>query len=160
MHQIRLADEKDLPAILQVYADARAFMAKTGNPNQWGNHHPPKAMLEEDIRIRKLYVVTSGEQVKGVFYFTLDPDPTYAVIYEGAWHSNAPYGTIHRIASGGSKGIFSDVLNFCLEQCPYIRIDTHHDNAVMQHVLEKHGFKRCGIIYLADGQPRIAYDKK
>ena len=159
MYQIRLAKESDLPAILQIYADARAFMARTGNPNQWGSHHPPKAMLEEDIRIQKLHVVTRDDQVEGVFYFTLDPDPTYAEIYDGVWHSDQQYGTIHRIASGGNKGIFRSVLEFCLKQCPYIRIDTHHDNAVMQHVLDKHGFRRCGIIYLADGQPRIAYDR-
>lgn len=159
MYQIRLARWEDLPEILRIYSEARAFMAKTGNPNQWGDHHPPKAMLEEDIRIQKLYVVTRQDRVEGVFYFTLDPDPTYVVIYDGAWHSDRQYGTIHRIASGGSKGIFRDVLEFCTEKCPYLRIDTHHDNVVMQHVLHKHGFQRCGIIYLADGQPRIAYDR-
>lgn len=159
MYQIRLAKESDLPAILQIYADARAFMARTGNPNQWGCHHPPRAMLEDDIRIQKLHVVTRGDQVEGVFYFTLDLDPTYAEIYDGAWHLDQQYGTIHRIASGGNKGIFRSVLEYCVKQCPYIRIDTHHDNAVMQHVLDKHGFRRCGIIYLADGQSRIAYDR-
>lgn len=29
----------------------------------------------------------------------------------------------------------------------------------MQHLLEKYGFVRCGIIYLPDGAPRIAYQK-
>jgi hypothetical protein len=28
----------------------------------------------------------------------------------------------------------------------------------MQHVVEKHGFQRRGIIYIADGTPRIAYE--
>jgi RimJ/RimL family protein N-acetyltransferase len=39
-----------------------------------------------------------------------------------------------------------------------IRVDTHHDNATMQHVITKAGFSRRGIIYLADGDPRIAYE--
>ena len=159
MYQIRLAENKDLPEILQIYADARAFMTKTGNPNQWGNHHPPRAMLEADILNRKLYVAVKNERVEGVFFFTLEPDPTYVKIYDGAWHSDGQYGTIHRIASGGGKGIFQDVLEFCLKACNYLRIDTHHDNVVMQHVVEKYGFQRCGIIYLVDGQPRIAYDR-
>ena len=36
-------------------------------------------------------------------------------------------------------------------------IDTHEKNKTMQHVVEKLGFKRCGIIYIEDGTPRIAY---
>lgn len=38
-----------------------------------------------------------------------------------------------------------------------IRIDTHADNKTMQHLIEADGFTRCGIIYIADGTPRIAY---
>ena len=29
----------------------------------------------------------------------------------------------------------------------------------MQHLIEKNGFKRCGIIHIADGSPRIAYER-
>ena len=38
-----------------------------------------------------------------------------------------------------------------------IRSDTHADNKTMQHLIEADGFTRCGIIYIADGTPRIAY---
>ncbi len=31
---------------------------------------------------------------------------------------------------------------------------------VMQKVFEKNGFKRCGIIYVEDGTPRIAYQRE
>ena len=31
---------------------------------------------------------------------------------------------------------------------------------MMQHVLEKNGFVPCGIIYVEDGSPRIAYQTK
>ena len=34
-----------------------------------------------------------------------------------------------------------------------------NDNQIMQHLLEKNGFTRCGIIHVADGTPRIAYQK-
>ena len=49
-------------------------------------------------------------------------------------------------------------LAFCKGIISHIRIDTHQDNKVMQHVVEKHGFRRRGIIYIADGSPRIAYE--
>ena len=40
-----------------------------------------------------------------------------------------------------------------------IRIDTHRDNKIMQHNLLKYGFTYCGIIYLANGDERLAYQK-
>ena len=66
--------------------------------------------------------------------------------------------TIHRIASlGRAKGIFSCAVDYCKGFADSIRIDTHEENKVMQrHILSK-GFKRCGIIYLENGDPRIAY---
>ena len=38
-------------------------------------------------------------------------------------------------------------------------IDTHKDNAIMQHNIVKHGFSYCGIIHLASGDERLAYQK-
>ena len=40
-----------------------------------------------------------------------------------------------------------------------IRIDTHHDNKIMQHNILKHGFTYCGIIYLLSGDKRLAYQR-
>ena len=80
------------------------------------------------------------------------------VIYDGQWGSEEPYGTIHRIASDGSGGVFAACLSWCRGQIGHLRIDTHRDNHVMQHIVEKHGFQRRGIIYIADGTPRIAYE--
>lgn len=158
MYQIRCAIPEDLPRILEIYAYAREFMAKTGNPNQWGKTNPPVETLEEDIRQGNLYVV-ENEGIHGVFAYFTEPDPTYSYIEDGAWLSNTPYGTIHRVAGDGSGGVFSAVLSYAVARNPHVRIDTHHDNRVMQHVLAKHGFRRTGIIYLKNGDPRIAYEK-
>lgn len=155
---IRAATREDLPEILRIYSAARAFMAKTGNPNQWGSSHPAQALLEEDIRIGRLYV-RELEGVHGVFAFFLGRDPTYSRIDGGAWRSDAPYGTIHRIASDGfAPGWLQEVLAFCRDIIPNLRIDTHTDNRVMQHLVTKHGFLYSGIIYLENGDPRLAYE--
>ena len=53
----------------------------------------------------------------------------------------------------------SPSVNWCLEHCESLRADTHADNKIMQHLLEKNGFTRCGIIHVADGTPRIAYQR-
>ena len=100
-------------------------------------------------------------EMEAVFAFVLGPDPTYAKIEDGQWLNDAlPYGTIHRLASAGKRpGVATDVINWCLEHCESLRADTHADNKIMQHLLEKNGFTRCGIIHVADGTPRIAYQR-
>ena len=158
-YSVRKAEPADLPVIEKIYAYARGFMASTGNPNQWGTTHPPVDQLLEDIRQGRLYAVWGEDGIHGVFYFWIGNDPTYDKIYDGAWHRNDPYGTIHRIAGDGSGGILSAAVEFCAQQIDYLRIDTHHDNRVMQKAVEKLNFRACGIIYVEDGTPRIAYDR-
>ena len=155
--RIRPATQADMAEILDIYAQARRFMAENGNPTQWGQHHPAQQILEEDILLRRLYVVEDGERLCGVFMFQVGDDPTYAHI-EGSWRSKAPYGVIHRIAGVGG-GVFSAALEYCSSVIRHLRIDTHADNKPMQHVVEKAGFSRRGIIYVEDGTPRIAYDR-
>ena len=154
---IRLAEPSDLPAILSIYEIARRFMRENGNPTQWGDSNPPRAVLEEDIRLGRLYVDIQDGAIHSVFAFILGEEPTYAHI-EGAWINDAPYGTIHRIAGDGTvKGAFGRCMEFCKARSGELRIDTHENNRVMRHLIAKHGFLECGIIYVADGSPRIAY---
>ena len=35
-------------------------------------------------------------------------------------------------------------------QCGHLRIDTHGDNTVMQNLVKKAGFTRCGTIYVVE----------
>lgn len=155
---VRLAEQKDLEAIEEIYRAARQYMKETGNPTQWGNTHPAREMLEEDIFLRRLYVVEENCVIHGVFALIFGEEPTYSCIENGTWLNEEPYATIHRVAGDGvTKGIFGQCLEFCRSKCSNLRIDTHHDNHTMQHLIEKNGFVRCGIIYVEDGTPRIAY---
>lgn len=156
---IRKAVGEDLPAIRRVYRAAKAYMVKSGNPRQWEEGYPD-CVLDRDLEKGQLYVLCdAGGGIHAAFVLALGEEPTYAVIEDGAWTSSAPYGTIHRLGSDGeTKGVFSQCLDFCRAVCPYLRADTHHDNTTMQHLLEKHGFVRRGIIHVYDGSPRIAYE--
>lgn len=156
---IQKADISQLPRILEIYEKARAFMAESGNPDQWGTVYPPEEMIRQDIRDGKSYVNLKGEHIQAVFYFAVEADPTYGYI-EGAWLNDAPYGVIHRIAVDGSgRGVAAECFAFAAQRCENIRIDTHEKNIPMQRCLTKNGFTRCGTIYLEDGDPRIAYQK-
>lgn len=157
---IRLASMCDFDALWEVYLEARQFMKDTGNPNQWGDFNPTPAMLEQDITEQKLYLVVREDRICGVFFFNIGADPWYAVIDQGKWMSDAPYGVLHRVAAKtAEKGVFKECLDFALSQISHLRIDTHADNKVMQHVLNKNGFTYCGIVYMDNGEPRLAYER-
>lgn len=158
-YQIRKAQRADVSSIERLYAFARTFMEEHGNPDQWGNVYPPTKQIQCDIEEEKLYLVQDDIGVHGVFYFSIEEDPTYAVIKEGTWRSDITYGVIHRIAGDGSGGILRTAVEFAGNQIGYLRIDTQADNYVMQNALEKLGFSRRGIITIDDGTTRIAYDR-
>jgi RimJ/RimL family protein N-acetyltransferase len=158
--RIRKTEETDLEKILQIYSHAREAMKKNGNPTQWGDTRPSEATIRKDIQDGNSYVVEENGRICGVFSFIIGEEPTYARIEQGQWKNDAPYGTIHRVASDGTeKGILLHCLEYCEQQISNIRIDTHNDNRIMQHLLEKAGYEKCGIIYVEDGSPRIAYQK-
>ena len=142
----------------EIFARARRFMVETGNPNQWTNGYPSDDFLRQDIQSGDSYVCIEDDHIVATFVLRGGIDPTYNVIYDGAWLDDTPYATIHRIASSGEvKGIFRQVLQYALQHYCSIRIDTHRDNLVMQHVVLQAGFQYCGIIHCWNGDERLAY---
>lgn len=167
LYRVRKADKKDLSRIYEIYAIARKFMRDNGNDAQWGEGDRPEDLLEEDIRQGTLYVLEEEtddkkknlEKIHAVFVFMEGPDPVYTRIEQGKWMSDSEYSAVHRVASDGTvHNILGQIMDYCKAKKPHLRIDTHEDNKVMQHVLEKYGFARCGIVYMPDRSPRIAYE--
>ncbi len=160
MTEIRKTHPEELDRVMEIYASAQSFMVSSGNPNQWKVGYPKKETIEEDIRAGRHYVCVIDGKIECVFMYYEEPDPTYSVIYGGAWPNDRPYGTIHRIASaGGIKRIADSCISYCFSLCKNLRIDTHKDNKVMQAVLARNGFRYCGIIHLLNGDERLAFQK-
>ena len=159
MINIRHTENSDLTDVMRIYEHARAQMKINGNPNQWRDTYPPEALIIDDIKNKNSYVIKKDGVICGVFAFIIGVDPTYQRI-EGQWKNNAPYGVIHRVASNGiMRGVFPACVKFCEAKISNLRVATHYDNKIMQHQIEKSGFEKCGIIYIEDGSPRIAYQK-
>ena len=162
--EIRKSTEQDFEKMMELYDHARDFMAKHGNPNQWGpTHWPPEQLIHQDIANGNSYVCVHDGRIVGTFFFLCgsDIEPTYCTIEDGAWHDDSAYGVVHRLAGDGSvKGIGAFCLNWAYEQCGHLRVDTHGDNKVLQNLLQKLGFTHCGTIYVQeDNYPRLAYEK-
>ena len=155
---IRKATYSDIESIMPIYDSARNFMRSRGNTVQWVNGYPSEQQVRRDIDNGNLYVGTIDERIAFVFAFILGEDPTYSRIDDGQWLDDAPYGTIHRLATLAiEKGAFESCLRYCLKIIDNIRMDTHEQNLPMRKIAERFGFVRCGIIYVAAGTPRIAY---
>lgn len=159
MISIRKGTVGDIDAILECYEIARWYMRASGNANQWINGYPSRELVEADIAEGISYVGVDNEgYIVMAFAFIIGDDPTYAVIEDGRWLNDLPYGTIHRLGSTGKHpGMLRRCVDFCLSRIGNIRLDTHADNTTMLSAVDKLGFSRCGTIYCIDGSPRIAF---
>ncbi len=159
--EIRRARRDELPRLMEIYDAARRFMRSRGNNVQWVGGYPSVELVGAGIDAGEQWVTVQDGTVVATFWFAVAPEPTYVKIYDGEWLDCEPYGVVHRLASDGSvKGVGEECLRWSLEQCGNLRVDTHSNNDVMQSLLEREGFVRCGVIILTDGTPRDAFQKK
>ena len=157
---IRHAKSSEVPAIVDIYDNARLYMRENGNLTQWNNGYPNATVLYDDIEKKQLYVCEENGEILGVFCYFEGTDPTYTKIYDGKWLDENHVGVIHRVAVAlHRKGVASFCYDYCFNISKNVRIDTHRDNIPMQRSLIKNGFKYCGIIHLLNGDERLAYQK-
>ena len=142
MITIRKAQTDDLDTLMDIFEQGKHIMRESGNLKQWTKGYPETATVLKDIDEGNCYVCQDGQG---------------AVV---GLDDIRPYATIHRLASTvGSHGVAAACLEWCYRQMPNLRADTHRDNRILQHILQKHGFSYCGIIYLTNGDERLAYQK-
>ena len=161
MLTIRRSTYGDLPRLMELYREGREIQLSIGDLYQWKEGYPDESTVRSDIDCGVGYVVEDGWTVVGAFACIPGEDPTYRIIEGGRWaDEEQPYLTIHRlVGTKGHHGIALACFDWCAEQLDNIRIDTHEDNSIMRHCLEKAGFTYCGIIHLANGDPRIAFQR-
>lgn len=168
---IRKATYEDVPELMEVFSRAREIMRASGNLHQWSDGYPSEEIVRRDIENGVCHVLCGErqnevtgrkeERILATMAFIPGPDPTYAKIYDGQWLDGAPYHVIHRIAAAEPGNDAARLLlTWAFTQTDSIRIDTHKDNVIMQHILDRQGFTHCGMIYLANGDPREAYQKR
>ncbi|MCD8327439.1 MAG: GNAT family N-acetyltransferase [Lachnospiraceae bacterium] len=154
----------DAQACMDILSGGRDFQREQGFV-QWADNYPNIDSVRADILSENGFVLKADGNIAAYLYIGFDGEPAYDVI-RGAWRTKEPYAVIHRVAFdrqyrglGLSKAMFELAEEFILAQgFGNVRMDTHHENKRMQHVLEKNGFVLCGEVTLR-GEPRLAYDK-
>ncbi len=161
---IRQATYPDIPRLMEIFEDAKVIMRKSGNMHQWTGNYPTQEIIRRDIDAGCSFVLCEDDQIIGTMALIPGPDPTYGII-DGEWPDEAPYYVIHRIATScPGRNVAKTMLDWAFAHiasrgCNVIRIDTHKDNCIMKHILDRYGFIMCGVIRLEDGAPRDAYHK-
>lgn len=162
----RKSVKNDLEAIMEIIRDAQEnFKAK--GINQWQNGYPNSESILKDIEEENSYVLVQDNRIIATAAVIFGEEVTYRTIFEGKWLSDQPYAVVHRIAvaldqkgRGLSFEIMKQVEILCSEKgVTSLKVDTHEENLPMQGLLKKAGYCYCGIIYLLDGQKRLAYEK-
>lgn len=165
---LRKAEISDMESILCIIGEAQAQMARLGI-DQWQNGYPDREAITADIERGVGVVIDSAEGIAAYCAAIFGDDPTYARIDDGKWltDSEAQYVVVHRLAVADrfkQQGIATDFMrrieSLAIERgCDSFRIDTHRDNLYMHAICARLGFVRCGVIYVSDGTPRVAYEK-
>lgn len=155
---IKKANQEDLKPLLPLYEKSRQLMKEAGNASQWGDGYPSEERLMMDLAQESLYKVLVNDQIIGGFMFGLGPEEEYKSL-EGSWLNESPYFVIHRITAPEAKGVTREIFAWAKKQTDNLRIDTHKDNMIMRHILEREGFTYVGEITLADGSRRMAYHR-
>lgn len=164
--KFRKAEKKDVENILEIIDMGREYLKSQGI-DQWQNCYPNKEVIEADIEAGVAYVSEIESKLSGYMAIIFEEEPSYHEIFEGKWLSDNPYSTIHRIALDTSfrgQNLSAKMIEFAEKLTiengySSMRIDTHDDNKVMQKLISKSGYTYCGIIYVADKSPRLAYEK-
>lgn len=141
--------------IMPLIRDAQNFLKQNG-VDQWQNGFPSTEDIKNDINHRHSYVIYTEDKLIGFVVYSTDIEEVYNHPIEGSLKLSGPYLTIHRTAvskdfrgKGISRAMFSFAELLAKENdCSILRIDTHKDNKVMQHIIEREGFSYCELVQL------------
>lgn len=163
---IRLATKDDMPQMMPLFEAASRGLREMG-VNQWQNGYPQPELIANDIANGVSYLLEDEGEIIGTAVISFAGEPTYNYI-EGKWLTDEEkFVVIHRqtIRPDRRGQRLSDLFfgyaeQLCRERgVQSMRIDTHEGNLPMQRAVERYGFVRCGVIYLDNGDPRLAYEK-
>lgn len=151
---------------MEIIADGRQFQQEQGFV-QWTEAYPALPDIAADIAEHKGYLLREDGTVLGYVCLDFDGEPAYDDITGGQWLCEEPYAVIRRLAlnkHGRGRGLTGVLFDLSAERCreqgiTYLRLNTGLQNGRMQHILEKNGFVRRGIIVFK-GSQKYAYDKR
>lgn len=161
--KIQKAISGNIEAVLAIMDMARAYQRSLGF-KQWEDGYPNREIIEADIDSGDAYIFTIEGKIVGYALLQIG-DSAYDELTD-VWAFEGEYGVVHRLAfddsirgQGYSTKAFQLIeANFRSRTIDFIRIDTGEKNIVMQHILERCGYKSRGTRNFPWGS-RVAFEK-
>lgn len=161
----RLANFEDRDIILKMLYDGHLSLKKDGVDQWQGDSFPNLSNYNDLILNKEIFVLEDESPVSTVVLLEYDKD--YDTIYNGNWINSGSYLAMHKVAilgthtnKGYAKILFREVEIYAKKLgFKSLRIDTHEDNFRMKSLIEKCGFKYCGIVYIDGTLKRVAFEK-
>ena len=170
-YEFRSAIIEDLDGVMGILQHAKAYM-KANHLDQWKNGYPDEDDISDDMKRGCSYILLHKGNPVGTAAVFFDGEKTYDQIFEGEWKTPGTfphnrYAAVHRVAitsdyrnTGAAVCMMKFIEDLCIAKgVRSMKIDTHEDNQPMRRFLQKCSFEYCGIIYLENGEKRMAYEK-
>lgn len=153
----RLATNKDIDELDQLFADAKLRMANDGL-EQWNEEDgtPNRQTVIDGINSQTMYVYVLEEQIGGVIVINDDFYPSYPQTPDPKTAR-----ALHRVAVSGpflGRGIgqkLYEEAEATIKAMGYqtVIVDTYSKNTKMQNLIEKCGYQNCGNFTLYEHLP-------
>lgn len=155
---------EDVPAIMTLVEAAVRRLAAMG-VDQWQDGYPNRGRIEQDVAEGIGYVIEENDRVVAYGAVIFTGEDAYRVI-EGRWLTEEEnYVVVHRmcvaeevVGQGYGRCFMEAAKQLSRGRVRSFRVDTHADNRVMQALLPRLGFTRCGTIRI-DRRPFEAFEK-
>ena len=160
----RPAMPEDVPAIMTLVEAAVRRLAAMG-VDQWQDGYPNRGRIAQDVAEGIGYVIEEADRVVAYGAVIFTGEDAYRAI-DGGWLTEEEnYVVVHHmcvaeevVCQGYGRCFMEAAEQLSRGRVRSFRVDTHADNRVMQSLLPRLGFTRCGTIRI-DGRPFEAFEK-
>ena len=155
---------EDVPAIMTLVEAGVRRLAAMG-VDQWQDGYPNRGRIEQDVAEGIGYVIEENDRVVAYGAVIFTGEEAYRAI-DGRWLTDEEnYVVVHRmcvaeevVGHGFGRRFMEAAEQLSRGRVQSFRVDTHADNRVMQSLLPRLGFTRCGIIYF-ESRHLVAFEK-
>lgn len=161
--KISRAKPSDLDAVLSMVRACTRHMESLGIL-QWDDIYPNRAVLEQDIAKKSLFVMADGAIIAAIVLNDYQ-EPEYGDV---PWaYPGERILVVHRLCvhpDSQGQGVASRLMDFAEELgqtdgCAAIRLDAFTQNPTAVSLYEKRGYRKAGIVKFRKG-PFFCFEKR
>ena len=165
-YEFRRARTEDVERVVEIVRSAQRRL-KESDIDQWQNGYPNRECVDGDVARGYGRVVCCEGRVVAYGALTYDGENAYDKLQGGSWITpdGAKYLTIHRlcvadevVGCGLGRHFFALAEDEARLRVGSVRVDTHPDHRIMQHLLDSLGYRYCGTVTYES--LRFAYERK